>query len=200
MHLEPSFGVTHISGLVLIYSLLPGVKTFKVNGCSCNNLLAQLQVFPQSLDHCGEKQIKLLSILNVLTIVVKCSLCLESYIHIPLAKKICSFQYSSSDRNFRSFCRSFIKSCLSRTHCKLRQRKILLLLLCVWGVSMTLFHSWKRFVVENVQNKPLAFLSYMARPQKTDDTIQIHKTLHRDIHTDLLMRALPEVSSHVASN
>lgn len=38
---------------------------------------------------------------------------------IPLAKKICSFQYSSSERNFRSFWRSFIRSCLSRTHCRL---------------------------------------------------------------------------------
>lgn len=38
---------------------------------------------------------------------------------IPLAKKICSFQYSSSERYFRSFWRSFIKSCLSSTHCKL---------------------------------------------------------------------------------
>lgn len=38
---------------------------------------------------------------------------------IPFAKKICSFQYSSSVRNFRSFWRSFIRSCLSRTHCRL---------------------------------------------------------------------------------
>lgn len=35
----------------LFYNLLPGVKSFEVDSCSGNNLLPQLQVFPQSLDH-----------------------------------------------------------------------------------------------------------------------------------------------------
>lgn len=122
MHSKPSFSVTdwHTAKLALFYNLLPGVKTFKVNGCSSNNLLAQLQVFAQSLDHCGGKNKYNCYPTLAETISVKCNLCWET--HIPLAKKICSFQYSSSDRNFRSFCRSFIRSCLSRTHCKLRQR------------------------------------------------------------------------------
>lgn len=32
-------------------SSLPGVKAFEVDSCSSNNLLPQLQVFPQCLDH-----------------------------------------------------------------------------------------------------------------------------------------------------
>lgn len=38
----------------------------------------------------------------------------------------------------------------------------------------------------------------MARPQNTGDIRQINQTTHDGIHADLLMGALPEVSSHVA--
>lgn len=38
----------------------------------------------------------------------------------------------------------------------------------------------------------------MARPQNIHDIRQINRTIHGGIHADLLMGALPEISSHVA--
>lgn len=128
-------------------SSLPGIKAFEVDSCSSNNLLPQLQVFPQRLDHWKRQitpnktfffffwqfirsniwQWSCIDIRHERACVWYCAT--KSYQnkkkkkkktqHTPFAKKICSFQYSSSDRNFRSFWRSFIRSCLSRTHCKL---------------------------------------------------------------------------------
>lgn len=49
---------------------------------------------------------------------------------LPLVKNICSFQYSSSVRNFKSFWRSFNRSCLSKIHCKLKGDKIMSATLC----------------------------------------------------------------------
>lgn len=49
---------------------------------------------------------------------------------LPLVKNICSFQYSSSVRNFKSFWRSFNRSCLSKIHCKLKEGKIISATLC----------------------------------------------------------------------
>lgn len=43
--------------------------------------------------------------------------------YLPFVKNIWSFQYSSSVKNFKSFCRSFNKSCLSNIHCKLEKSK-----------------------------------------------------------------------------
>lgn len=63
---------------------------------------------------------------------------------LPLVKNICSFQYSSSVRNFKSFWRSFNRSCLSKIHCKLEGWKI---------ISATLYqHHTKCLLYKQIKN------------------------------------------------
>lgn len=107
---------------------LPGVKAFEVNSCCGNDLLPQLQVFTERLNHWEGHKWQKITIeyyysyyyyFEFLGRVILLVVFGSPQNRVPLEKKICSFQYSSSVRNFKSFWRSFIRSCLSSTHCKL---------------------------------------------------------------------------------
>lgn len=93
------------------------VEPLEVNRGSCDDLLPQLQLLTQHLDHWNKLWHE-----NHLATVNYLEIAHMMQSHSQLAKNINNFWYSSSERTDRSCCRSLTRSCLSSSHCSLKRK------------------------------------------------------------------------------